>query len=190
MKNNNVRLISVLIILSFGLADTAQARSKSFGGGYRPARVAPAPKPAPPAATKAAEPAPAKPEPASTTNKAGWSNSQSYGANAAMNTAARPMMNSSGGFMRNAMWFMLGSSLASGLHASPHSPAQETVKSEDGSTTTSTNSWDANAAVAEPVVDVVLEDEESFAMKILRVMLWAGILFGGYKLLQKIRRRA
>lgn len=142
-----MKTLSCLLILSLAFASYAEAKGRSFSGGFRSQRTAQAPQPAP-----KATPAPAA-QPLNmsrdfnanaaqgntlkaadgrgTSNTAetgtGWfrSGSTAKPAGAAAATAAavpaagQAAARQGGGLLNNVMWFMLGSSLASHTRAAP-----------------------------------------------------------------------
>ena len=83
-----------------------------------------------------------------------------------------------GGFMHNAMWFMLGNSMAS--HHQNYYPQQPYAQSvnQDGQVVNPTGE---NDSVTPPV-----EEKESFFMSLLRFVIWIAVIVGVYKLVKNI----
>jgi hypothetical protein len=249
------KTLTCLLILSLGFASYSEAKGRSFGGGFRSQRMAPAPRVqrAPqPQAAPSAQAAPAtqpksmfgsfgRAKPATTdatpqsgqplnmskdlnTNAAqgnalkandartatgatagtgaaggasnsGWfrSGNPSAAKSAPVQATAQPgvMQQRGGGFLNNAMWFMLGSSLARS-----HQPAaNQNIQNENHqgnivNTNDETSLSNVDGQVAEPLADMSppVEEKESFFMSLLRLTLWAAIIFGLYKLVTSVMR--
>lgn len=225
-----IKTLSYVVILSLTCAGYAEAKGKSFSGGFRSQRSAPAPRPviqsAAPASTtqskslfgsfgsksgtsttaaKNAQPLNMSKD--MNTNAAqgnalktangrtdqaadsgsGWFRSGNTAKSAqpagAMPSAAQSApVRQGGGFMNNAMWFMLGSSLASHGRAAPAPAAEQNAEQNTlqngqvqapGSEAGATDS----AIIAPPVAE-----KESFFMSALRLILWGGIFYGIYRI--------
>lgn len=251
-----IKTLSCLLIISLTFASYAEAKGRSFGGGFRSQRMAPAPqRAAPQQATQAPQTTQAKstfgsfgtkptaagatpttaPQNAQPLNMskdlntnsaqgnalktneartasgaaaggtAGASNSGWFGSgNAAQKTAPMQsaaqsggMQQRGGGFINNAMWFMLGSSLASNHNSAANQHSQQTPQqnSQPGAAegeATKLNDpaslTDVNGQAIDPLTGMAVqaEEKESFLMSLLRLVLWAAIIFGAYKLVTTI----
>ena len=145
-----------------------------------------------------------------TAGATGASNSGWFGSGNPAATKATPMQSAQpgamqqrggGGFMNNAMWFMLGSSLASNRHAPANQDTQQTnppgdaansanvngvTNVNDVNSANSANSGDVQAIDPLPSMAPDVVEKESFFMSFLRLTLWAAIIFGVYKLIKNI----
>lgn len=258
------KTLSCLLILSLGFASYSEAKGRSFGGGFRSQRMAPAPRaqrapqpqaaPATQAAPSAQSTQPrsmfgsfgrAKPAAAGApqtaqplnmskdlntnaaqgnalkandartttgttaagaagvagaatagTSNSGWfrSGNPSAAKAAPVQSGAQPtvMQQRGGGFLNNAMWFMLGSSLARSHQPAPSQNTQN--ENHQGSAAVSPTNEHSSGNVDGQVVDPLagmsppVEEKESFFMSFLRFTLWAAIIFGLYRLVTTIMR--
>lgn len=255
-----IKTLACLLILSLGFASYSEAKGRSFGGGFRSQRMAPAPRvqraPQPQAApqTQAAPAAQAtqprsmfgsfgraKPATGATpqngqplnmskdlntnaaqgnalkandartatgaagtagvagtaagTSNSGWfrSGNPSAAKSAPGQSAAQPgaMQQRGGGFLNNAMWFMLGSSLArSHQPAANQNTQNENQQSNPANVGDQSSLSNVDGQVAEPLSDMSppVEEKESFFMSFLRFALWGAIIFGLYKLVTSVMR--
>lgn len=225
-----IKTLTYVVILSLTFASYAEAKGRSFSGGFRSQRTAPAPRPAPqqiaPASntqskslfgsfgaksgtstTAAKNAQPLNMSKDLNTNGAqgnalktadgrtdqaasgsGWfrsGNTAKPGQPAgAMPSAAQAPMRQGGGFMNNAMWFMLGSSLASHGRAAP-APAAEQTAAQNGQV----QAPGTEAGVTDPaIIAPPVAEKESFFMSVLRIILWGGIFYGIYKIATTLMR--
>ncbi len=126
-------------------------------------------------------------------NNSGWfrSGNPSTAKSAPIQSGAQPnvMQQRGGGFLNNAMWFMLGSSLARNHQPAANQNAQNENHQGGAVTASDGNSLNnVDGQVAEPLTDMSppVEEKESFAMSFLRFILWAAIIFGLYKLVTTV----
>ena len=198
------KTLTYVVILSLTFASYAEAKSRSFGGGFRSQRTVTTPRPAPQQSTQPLNMSKDLNANSTQTNalktpdqaaagasNSGWfrsgntANQSAQSAAATMQSAAQPaVVRQGGGFLNNAMWFMLGSSLASHGHANnqPANQNSEAVVNPEGT--------NADGSVVAPPV----EEKESFFMSALRIVLWIAMLTGIYwlvkNLLQSRKNRA
>jgi len=228
-----IKTLTYFVILSLTFASYAEAKGRSFSGGFRSQRTVTAPRPVPqqsaPVTTTqskslfgsfGAKPANSGTAPqnaqslnmskdlnanaaqsnalktadgrTSTTGQAaagsantgtGWFRSgntanQSAQPAGAMQSAAQPVVRQGGGFLNNAMWFMLGTSMAS--HHQTYAPAAN----QNGQAVV--NPDDANADGS--IVALPVEEKESFFMGLLRIILWVSILSGIYWIIKNVMK--
>ncbi|MES2675374.1 MAG: hypothetical protein V4660_14125 [Pseudomonadota bacterium] len=252
-----IKTLTCLIILSLGFASYSEAKGRSFGGGFRSQRMAPAPRvqrapqpqAAPPAqaapAAQATQPrsmfgsfgrdkpaaaAPQNGQPlnmskdlntnaaqgnalkandartatgtagvagtAAGASNSGWfrSGNPAGAKSAPVQSAAQPsamQQRGGGGFLNNAMWFMLGSSLArSHQPAANQNTQNENHQGKVANPGDESSLSNVDGPVAEPLADLSppVEEKESFFMSFLRLALWAAIIFGLYKLVTNVMR--
>lgn len=239
-----IKTLTYVVILSLSFASYAEAKGKSFGGGFRSQRTVSAPRPAPkqvaPAtntqsksifgsfgsksgtsgtAAKNAQPlnmskdmnsnaaqgnalktadGRAVPNQAAAGSGSGWFGSGGAAKPAgAMPSGAQPAaVRQGGGFMNNAMWFMLGSSLASHGRAAPaaeqnpEANAAQQNSEQHGQIQAPAKDATANdTGITDPaIIAAPLEEKESFFMSLLRIILWGGIFYGIYKLATTLMR--
>lgn len=249
-----IKTLACLLILSLGFASYSEAKGRSFGGGFRSQRMAPAPrvqrapqpqtqatpaaqatqpkgmfgsfgraKPATGAApqngqplnmskdlnTNAAQGNALKANDARTatgtagaagtaagTSNSGWfrSGNPSAAKSAPVQSAAQPsamQQRGGGGFLNNAMWFMLGSSLArSHQPAATQNTANENQQGNLANVGDQSSLNNVDGQIAEPLADMSppVQEKESFFMSFLRFALWSAIIFGLYKLVTSVMR--
>jgi hypothetical protein len=97
------------------------------------------------------------------------------------------MQSRGGGFMQSAMWFMLGSSLASHHTAAATPPAQAGSPASESQANSNPVSGE-NAQALDPATGMVTpaEEPESLWLRMFRLALWAAIIYGIYKLVRKL----
>lgn len=203
-----IKTLTYVVVLSLTFASYAEAKSRSFSGGFRSQRTATAP--SRPVQQQTTQPLNMSKDLNTsaaqannfktadgrngTTDQAaagsGWFRSGNTAQTAqpaagAMQSAAQPaVVRQGGGFLNNAMWFMLGSSLASHGNANvqPTNQNAQTAVNSEGATTD-------GSVIAPPV-----EEKESFFMSALRIVLWIAMLTCIYwivkSLLQSKKNRA
>ncbi|MES2822511.1 MAG: hypothetical protein V4732_02845 [Pseudomonadota bacterium] len=252
-----IKTFTCLLVLSLGFASYSEAKGRSFGGGFRSQRMAPAPRvQRAPQATPPAQATPAaqatqpksmfgsfgRAKPATTgaapqsgqplnmskdlntnaaqgnalkandartatgaagvagttagTSNSGWFRSGNPSAvkSAPVQSAAQPgamQQRGGGGFLNNAMWFMLGSSLArSHQPAANQNTQNENHQGKVANPGDESSLSNVDGQVAEPLADMSppVEEKESFFVSFLRFALWAAIIFGLYKLVTSVMR--
>ncbi|HWV16497.1 MAG TPA: hypothetical protein VN030_13775 [Cellvibrio sp.] len=212
-----MKTLSCLLILSLAFASYAEAKGRSFSGGFRSQRTAQAPQAAP-----KATPAPAAQplnmsrdananaaqgstlkaaDGRSTSNTAetgtGWfrsgSTAKPAGAAAAAPGAAVPAAGQAaarqgGGLLNNVMWFMLGSSLASHTRAAP---AAEQAPAGEGAQAAAVaqDATVAQGAGSEALPVPPGAPQEPMLMSLLRIVLWVAIFAGIYWLVKSVMGR-
>lgn len=203
-----IKTLTYVVVLSLTFASYAEAKGRSFSGGFRSQRTATAP--SRPVQQQTTQPLnmskdlntstaqgnnfKAADGRNGTTDQAaagsGWFRSgntatQTIQPAGAMQSAAQPaVVRQGGGFLNNAMWFMLGSSLAS------HNSANVQTANQNGQAAVNPENTTADDSVVAPPV----EEKESFFMSALRIVLWVAMLTGIYwlvkNLLQSKKNRA